>query len=275
MPSLKVTLFFQGPDKPGWSESFYYNGGIAEPAYKDAVNALIVGRCAILTSNCSIVRARLSSTFYREPLIINPNFGAGTPGTESSPTASETVALLLLIQGSPNGINRPFLQGIPARVVDYDTYTPDSIFNSNMTTFLNVLFNGQWNVVGTANSAAPTHWPITPMSPTPTFPRGYNFLAGTGSPVLNLGETIRVSGTSVPGYSGLKRVTKVIAANSYQVGGAAPPVADTGVAPYFTIMNGYDNPIQTIQPDGITTRKLGRPFGLRRGRRPTLYSLRQ
>jgi hypothetical protein len=274
--SHKVTLIMNGPDKYSWSESFYYNGPVDTTTLDTNVAALITGRAAILTSNCTIIRARCATTFYRNPHIIIPNNGAGAPGNEMPPTAEQEVALLYLIQGNPNGYSRPFLKGIPSRIINGDSYAPDAAWNANLTTFVNTLLNGLWNVVGVNSTMTPLQYPMAVLSGTP--PRGYTFTytVPVGGASLVVGQIIRVAGTNVPGYAGLKRVVKIGGAGGLvTVGGAAPPVDDEATSPYFTTQSALDNPIQSAQPDSITTRKSGRPFGLTRGRRATLYSLRR
>jgi hypothetical protein len=276
MASLQVVLQFVNPTGYGWSEGFWYSGPNNSDDINTNVQQLVTGRAAILTSSCMILRARIATGTLRNPFIISFNDGQGTPGTETPPTTSSEVALLAVFQADVTGYNRAFLRGIPERVVQADSFVPDSTFSANMHNFFNVLLIGPWNAVGSIGGD-PTRYPISDLVPTP--PRGYVLTVTSPGPTdaLEVGDSIRVGGTKVPGFSGLKTVTKVGPGPviDVNVGGAAPAATDTGVAPYFTIPGEFDDKITNTLPIKITRRGAGRPFGLIRGRRQTLYSLRQ
>jgi hypothetical protein len=278
MPSHAVDLIFRGPDVYGWSERFWYSGPIDQQTLATNIPNLISARAQVLTSSCKIIRARVNQAQYRNPFIFIANNGQGSPGLETPPTVEQEVALSILIQGNPAGFNRPFLHGIPSRIVNGDSYSPDQAFQDNFAIFANFLIgSGLFNVVGNPAGNLPLRYPMTAI--TPIAPRGFTFTytVPIGGHAPAVGDVIRISGTRIPGYSGLKRVvaTSTVPNPNLTVGGAAPPIGDNAPAPYFTATTLTDNPINTITPDSITTRKAGRPFGLTRGRRPTLYSLRQ
>lgn len=280
MPSKKMTLFFTNQTDYGWSETFYYSGDTTEPTFSNNISDLITARAGILTDTCTIVRARVASGTKRNPYIFALNGGMGTPGTEMHPTAPSEVALLCLFQAGLTGFNRAFLRGIPERVTASDSYVPDMTFTTELDAFFNVLKNGFWNCVGTLGGP-PAHFTISAVIPTP--PRGFSFLC-TAPPgpastppatAIAVGDTIRVHGCRVPGYNGLKVVTMIPTATSFVVGGAAPPVPDAGSTPYLTQIGAFDTVILTCNPEKLSRRGAGRPFGVIRGRRPTLYALRQ
>lgn len=275
--TVPVVMIFNGPSIYGWDERFYYNGPTDHPSLNAALADLITARAACLTSNCSIVRLRVATGNYRNPYILNPNAGSGTPGNETPPTAVPEAALLLLLQGNPSGVNRSFLRGIPDRIVTATGYAPDSTWNMNLGQLFTLLENGMWSVAGQPGGVSPMQYVMAGL--TPISPRGYTFTytLPMGGTAPTVGQVVRVHSTIVPGYAGLKLITNIDPGPPIvvTVGGAAPGALDTAVKPYFTYPIPYAFPIQTIQPDGITSRKPGRPFSLRRGRGQTVWSLRR
>jgi hypothetical protein len=134
-----------------------------------------------------------------------------------------------------------------------------------------VLNGGNWNVVGTLGSPI-KQYPITAGSLAPASPRG--IFAAISNLTTPVGGKVRIHGAKVPGYNGLKTVTQFTAPNLFTFGGAAPPVADNSGNAYATAIATYDSLITNVSVSGATRRGAGRPFGLSRGRRATLYSLR-
>jgi hypothetical protein len=269
----QVIFFFQDSTGYGWSERFWYNSTTADPAFTNNLLALANARVAILTNTCFLTHIRVQSNLRRAPYVIKLAAG-GLPGGETPPTAPSEVALLFITQAAtPSPLkNRAFLRGIPERVVGGDNYGPDSTFLANLAFFTTVLQNGLWNIVSTIQSLPPAPIPIAALHG--TVPRGYSFTAAVSS--FGLGATVRVTGTKVPGYAGLKQVVGVDTTGTiYTVGGSAPPVADTGIAPKATLINYSTAVIFQSFVERLSRRSAGRPFGLSRGRKGTLYSLRQ
>lgn len=269
-PSRQATIFFHNPGGYGWSESFWYSGPTDVATEVGHLNTLAVNRAGILTNSCTITHARIASNTVRNPNVLTVGTtGLGIPGAETPPTAEEEVALLARFNAGSSNYLRPFLRGIPSRVVTADGYTPDAAFTAAVNDFFNTLVNNPWNARGTLGS--PTdHFAIT--SPTPNPPRGYTFTSATLAAAK--GDVIRVHGARVPGYNGLKKIVSA-GGTSYTVGGAAPAVADSSTNIYATKIVYQDNKIDSCQVLAISRRGAGRPFGLSRGRRATLYSLRQ
>jgi hypothetical protein len=270
MASAKTVIFFKDGFGYGWSETFYYNGSLTSSQLISNVNALVNARAGFLTNTCSITHIRVNQGVKRNPAILIPGGGTGLPGNETPPTAPTEVALLFRISGGTAGYNKAFLRGIPERVVAGNNYSPDLQFTVELQFFASTLAGGNWNVQGTLGGGT-ERFPMSNL--VGTLPRGYGFNAAGAAPPI--GSVIRVHGTRVPGYSGLKTITNIPAAGSYQVGGASPPQPDNGVAPYYTIPGFFDVPVQGYAVEGLTRRAPGRPFAISRGRRQTLYSLRQ
>lgn len=273
MASKKLTLFFKDTSGFGWSENFYYSGPMADPTLTANIDEIVTKRAGILTSDCKITHARLASSTKRFPTIFSLSGGTGTPGGETPPTAVSEASLLCRFSSVALGYNRPFLRGIPQRVISGDNYAPDATFTMNLNTLFAALQDGDWNVVGTLGGA-PDRFAVTNI--VPLSPRGYGFTLPAGSPLVPVvGQLLRMHNCKVPGYNGLKRVTAVIGGVNINVGGAAPPVADPSTSAYVTVPGSFDNLISTCAPEGISRRAPGRPFGLSVGRRRTLYSGRQ
>lgn len=272
--AAKTQIFFRDADARGWSETYYYNGTSSDATVQADLTTLIGARAAILTNSVTITHARMASGTKRDPRIFALNGGAGFSGGELPPTLPADVALLVRMNGNAGGYMRPFIRGCPGRVVQAESYVPDATFTANMNTYTATVTNGKWLVRDTMGGD-PTQFVVTAL--TPNAPRGYNFARPAGSTLsLAQGDVINMHGTSVPGYKGLKTVTR--ADNTlglYTVGGSSPPVADTAARPYVTKQTVSFTPITLAFVEGVSNRKTGRPFGPSRGRAPTLYSLRQ
>jgi hypothetical protein len=271
MSSARTTLFFLDGTGYGWSETFYYAGSPDIPTTTLSVLALATARAGILTSTCTLTHARVESFVARNPVIIPLAAGAGIPGSETPPTAPSEVALLVRLAAGLTGYNRPFMRGIPLRVVQADTFVPDAAFTAELNVLFGVLNTSIWNAVGTLGGS-PTHLPITTL--VPTSPRGFS-ITFAAAQALTLGQTLRIAGARVPGYNGLKRIVEINSPVIAQVGGAAPPVPDSGSSPYALIPGTFDAQITDTFVERLTRRAAGRPFGQSRGRKPTLYSLRR
>ncbi len=271
--SVSCILFFKDSTGYGWSERFWYAGTTSDPTFTNNINALINARCLILTSTCFVTHVRVASSISRAPYIFAQPAG-GVPGGETPPTAPSEVALLarLIAGGTSPYFNRPFLRGIPERVVASDNFVTDNTFDTNLIGFFNVLKNGNWNVQGRLTNAPNPLQPISTLTPLP--PRGFNFSAAAN--IFAVGDIVRIRGARVPGYNGLKSITaRNPAGTLYEAGGAAAPVVDTGLSPTAQLQKSFDLTIAITNIEGLTRRGAGRPFGLTRGRKQTLYSLCQ
>lgn len=274
MASSKLVMFFKDQTGYGWSESFYYGPGFASPNLVTDVQDLVNARAAILTNSCLITHVRVSTATKRLPIIFQLAGGVGKPGGETPPTAPSEVALLVSLQALGVGYLRPFLRGIPERVVAADAYFPDPTFTANLNQLSTELVSGPWNASGTLGGS-PTQFPVSSLLP--GTPRGYSFITPIGSTFAGaVGSKIRMHGARVPGYNGIKVITQnPTGTHLFSVGGASPAANDNGVAPYVTQPGAFDSQITAFTIEGITRRGAGRPFGLSRGRKATLYSLRQ
>lgn len=268
--SVPCQFFFRSADGYGWSERYFYAGTTTDPAFSSNINALASARVQLLTTSGRLTHIRVASPTLRNPFIFALAAG-GTPGSYAPPTAPAEVALLFRMNAGITGYNRIFLRGIPDEIVSGDSYAPTPTWNGVMNSFIATLSNSFWNCQGTLGSPT-VRFPILNLNP--NLPRGYSF--DVTPRVLVQGNVIRMHGASVPGYNGIKRVVAVgPSATLVQVGGAAPAVADPTTLAYYTQIMDFDAVITSAFPENLTRRAAGRPFGLSRGRRPTLYSLRR
>lgn len=273
--SRSMTIAFRDQQGYGWSETWWYAGGTDAATVLFNAQQLITQRSYILCQEATMTHVRIQSSVKRDPFIFTPGFGAGTPGTLAAPMAPSEVRLKIRYASNVLGYARHLHGGIPLNVVDGDSYVPGTPLDVNLGNWFIYITSGLWHAVGTLNSP-PTRYPISLITPTP--PRGFQFSCPTLPGTVNVGDQVRVHATSVPGYSGIKTITLLAggAGNVVVVGGAAPAAADTSPAAYITLISTYDAAF-TYPPiiEGITRRGAGRPFGLTRGRRQTLYPLRR
>jgi len=240
--SRQCTLQFKNSTGYGWSEQYHYNGANDLADATANINAMANARAGFLTSTCLLQRARLATTTPRLVQIIQLNSGAGYPGRETPPTDASEVALEAILQSATIGYNRKFIRGIPERVTGGDQYLPDMPFTDALNAWVAVLIAGDlWHIVGKPQT--PTMFSASALDA--TLPRGYTFLAPSAGFVV--GDRIRMTGATVPGYNGVKTVTQVLDATTglYQVGGASPPVNQPASNTKVFLLGGYDLGIVT------------------------------
>lgn len=269
--SNKVTLWFRADSGYGWSETYYTN---ASPSnWNTQVNALISRRMALSGTDVFCTRARINTGTQRVVQILAAGGGSGFQGSQPRPTCSETVALMVRLQAAAGEFNMKFVRGIPERVISQNTFVPDTLYSGQVAQYLNQLTNGTWSVQGRLNSAGAAQ-PMNTIQPVP--PRGVSFQCP--GLTLAVGNVVRISQISVPGYNGQKVVTGVSTVGgttTYTVGGAAPPVAPPLGQGLCRLLGQVDQPVATAVVVAVSSREAGRFFGLSRGRRATLYSLRR
>jgi hypothetical protein len=272
MPSVPVSLFYRSNSGYGWSETYHYQPALGVPDPLD-VQQLATYRAAMLTTDIKITHARIGTDIKRLVRIVPLNGGAGYPGQISPPTAPPECAILFRLSNPANGFNNIFIRGFDRASVSGDAFTPSSEFNSAGGIWENYLFSsGIWNIVGTLGTPD-TSFPVTNI--TPLKPRGFscNIIGAS----LAVGDTLRISGSSVPGYNGRKTVVDIGAGvpPPIKMGGASPAAANPDDDIEAVVEVYFDVVITQVQFQKVTRRGAGRPFGLVRGRQETQYSLRQ
>lgn len=274
MPSTPVVLAFKDATGYGWTERYFGNYSVAPGPIPIDIQNLLIARANFLTNTSQITHVRVGTNTKRNPIIFSVNGGAGYQGGEQPPTAPSEVAILIRWECNVLGFGFTFARGIPERVVQADNYVPDAAFAQNIAQYLFLISQtGKYNMQGTLGSPA-AHVPASGFNP--ILPRGFTCNLSPPAPVPQ-GGRVRFHQVKTPGYNGLKTVTvsPTGASTQYTFGGAAPSGPDAGGAGYATLITPYDNTIVANVVLGLSRRAAGRPFGLRRGRQATLYSLRQ
>lgn len=268
------TFFFKGPSGYGWSERYWYTGTTTDPTFSANINALVNARMGLSTTNVVLNHIRVQSSTKRAVFVFALTLPLPT-GTQPTPTAESEVALIMRLNGS--GVtpvyNRIFMRGIPTRIISGDDYAPDIAYQGAVTAYSNVLATPNWAVVGTLGAPFPPS-PVSITALTPLPPRSFSFAGPAASFIV--GDQVRIKGNTIPGYGGIKTVTAIsVAGTTYTVGGASPPVPDTGTAVTAQKVNRDQHQVSFAVGQAITRRGAGRPFGVSRGRKETLYSLRR
>lgn len=276
MPN-KTVMFFQNSFGYGWSEVAYYGGAFNFLDIKNALTARFAQRLRFLAGDCIAVYARITGPISRDPIVVNLQTQlAGNQGLHPNPSSTDFTRVLFEETSGNIGFNRTFLGGIPFNCVTGDRLTFDNPFLQGINGYQNYLVGAgiTWQVYNTM-STPKQFFPITTITLTP--PRGWSFVCPQLT--LNTGDIVEVHRATKLGFNGRKMVTSVTTAGgitTYNLGGAVPqevePPGTAIAAAKVVYSQGNITQAQSIK---ATRRGAGRPFGLRAGRRRTLFSLRQ
>ncbi len=269
----RVVMDFQGPGGYGFQEVFYYNGPTSDPDFTTNISGLATARLGLSAKDVNLIHLRVDSSVPRAPYVFILE-GGGSPGTATTPAAPEEVGLLMRIVALADTpfYNRPWIRGIPIDAILEDNYHPLPYYEDAVNYFSTFLADGPFRVVGSLTATPADIIDISTLTPTP--PRGFTAIGPVTTIVA--GNTVRIRGSQQPGYNGLKTVLRVSASGlTYSFGGAAPAAPDPTSATSMQLQSVFDLPIKRAFVEKLSTRKAGRPFGLIRGRRPTLFSLRR
>lgn len=258
---MKFSLIFRYTtisNKPAsWSETWYYDGSVAQAL--SAADATAKRRSAIMTRPTVIVAARIQQIGSRATI-----FKMDYPGVVATNQDIPQMALNVRVSGSAFINTKTFqLRGLPDANVDGGDYVPTAAFNTGLRNFCGSLSsnavrfrgenlaNPQVKILGITNAGVMT-------------------LAG--DLVYNEGDTLtllRVKNTQGRNVSGKYYVSVKTSARICTLAAwTGDVVTNKGAARKFE----YVYPI--VQADSlvigdVTTRKVGRPFGLYRGRATT------
>lgn len=207
----------------------------------------------------------------------------GTFNGTSAPADDAILCRLQLNSILAQGVSRFWLHGIPGQFIQGQFYVPSASWLSKLSNFggaLGSLGNGWRWQVSTQHTIAQRQY-IAGITPNPH--RGYTIQPVTGAVLPTApGSIVYVGGqgATILGMNGRKIVTQITPGltPSFQVGGAVPVgTYQPNSAYYYNITFELDS----LQfPNGLVPVRLadhdvGRPFGLPRGRRPDLLSLRR
>jgi hypothetical protein len=271
----RYQFIYKNPAGYGWSENYDSSYAPAD-TFNTILPALIAARLALLSNDCELREVRAASGLYRNPATY-PVSIPGTPNGQATGPSAQDFTRILVRTESNLGYGRIFLGGIPQSWVSGDSLVWPSSVQKQFTAFVLVLTANSVNWgMNSVNTGAPkVKWPMN--TGIPSSPRGYTFISPNQT--LSVGQAIRVTGSTVIGYNGIKNVVYVSGAaptQLVQVGGGSPsnPQA-TNDTLLFTYESPNFSPYINVFATGVTHRKSGRPFGVRRGRASNTVPLRR
>jgi hypothetical protein len=274
--TYKCTLFING-DGYGWTENYYvslasYNGAQA------VMTAYLPYRTAILSQSCQVVYLRISDvTIFRDAQVLVPPPASGSGKYVTGGVENPDTAMKLRITASPTLFSRMFIRGIPDGQITNFAYTPTPDYELLVIQWAGFL-QDPFNAFSLQNRRAAPGAPNAFDTGTANTSQGFHFQTGVAPTGLVKGNLLYISGTHVPGTTGLKPFVSSLnnGDGTYQinVGGGRPYFANTFNGFWSSRPTTYTQLVSALfeQP---TSRRAGRPFGLSRGRRPTLILRRQ
>lgn len=276
MPT-RVQLIFKHPSGYGWSEDYYTNRSVAD-LNAGQFNNLRDARLGLLASDCTLVRARLSHDFYRNPDTIIVGSPDVPNGQGPAAASADFVRILVQVQAQVS-YGRIYLGGVPQTwAVGDKLQVNDAGFLKAMSALRLVMIGspGQWGLK-TTNSAGKKPY-FSMVGAIRAIPRGF-FFNSPDFPFGSFPTQIYVKGSTIPGYNGIKTVIQAdssVTPTKYLCGGATPPSdAIVNDLMLFSVQAAEFSQCIDVQPVEITERRSGRPFGQRVGRRRNQIPLRQ
>jgi hypothetical protein len=275
-PPFQGVLFFEDSSGRGWTEKYWFASDVGVTGWQTEFNGLSNARAGLLTNEAAILRMRVESIINRSPYVIVPSGGSPIFGYLQPPQCQADVALLVRFRGSTGYYNRLFLRGIPESVIDGEAYTPTSIFANNFSAWQSYMVGDGNFVVRSRIAASSPKQPLVTAGP--NYPKGMQIVV-PATVTLNIGQVLYISGSPIPGYNGVKNVVSgpitVTTGKQYNLGGANPISNLPGTALlYYEVLTYSQYALQSAVVEGVSNRKVGRPFGVSRGRRATLFSQR-
>lgn len=273
---FQVVFALRDSDGRGWSEKVFVSAFPDNSTMIDWVNQYANLRMACSTSDVTMTRARVGSVLKRSPNVVLLNAGQGVKGTQLPPSENSDVAVLARLTSANFLYNRIFMRGVPDEVVDQETFINIAGWALAFEAWGGFLFSSGFALVKSGLGASPTMIPI--VSAGPNSPKGITIIL-LPTIVLTQGQVIRIHGSVIPGYNGLRTVTggpiTTPSGNKWILSGANPistPPASVNMWYTNTVVN--TAAVNQVTVEGISVRKVGRPFGVSPGRARTLFSQR-
>jgi len=274
----RFMLFFNIGTRAGYTEDFWAD--VSPSTYGPIIADYLDKRLAMCAAEVVFKYCRISDVpATRKVSWRNASDFVNTTGKFSAAAmAAPEQALDLRLKMEDNSPGRIFLHGFPKTQFDGENYTPTPAFESKVNNFKSLIQNGTYLFESQSLPHTPAaRFGISSITPQP--PRGCVIVPAT-IPGLTVGDTVQIGGEGarILGLNGRKKVIAVGAGGAnFTVGGAQPVgnPADLAAGAYF-----YTCDFQYLQPQfggivALTTHKVGRPFGVRPGRRENLIPLRQ
>jgi hypothetical protein len=269
-------MFFADDDGRGWSEKYWMSTDLGQSGWQTLVAALIQVRKALSTPSVKILHTRIQSANPRQPYVLISASGSPIIGTFIGEQSPADVAVLTRLRSAANQFNRVFLRGVPESISRGEEKVPDAIWDPLFDAYGNFLV-GNGNFIVRSRTAGVAPKPVVSMGPNSG--KGILLTVPAADAALSIGQTVYISGTGIPGYNGPKTVVQDNGSggpgHSYVLGGANPVSTPPSVAAVRYKPLTYNVPaVAGVDPEGISNRKVGRPFGLSAGRRRTTFNLR-
>lgn len=273
---FQAVFALRDSDGRGWSEKVFTSAFPDTATLVSWANDYANFRMALSTTDVTMTRARIASTLKRNPYVVLLGGGRGIDGTLPPPSENSDIAILTRLTSANFLYNRIFVRGVPDNVVDQETFQNDATWNSRFNAWGGFLFSSGFALVKTGQGHDPTRFPIT--SAGPNSPKGITIIVPP-TVVFTQGQQIRIGGSPIPGYNGLRVITggpiATPSGNKWLLSGANPistPPASVNLYYTTTVVNTYA--VNQVTVEGVSERKVGRPFGLAAGRARTLFSQR-
>lgn len=274
----RFTLFFNIGTRAGYTEDFWAD--VSGATYTSLIAGYLDKRLDLCASEVVFKYARISDVpATRKVSWRSASDFVNTTGSFSAAAmAAPEQALDLRLIMTDNSPGRIFVHGFPRTQFDGENYTPTPAFAGKLDNFKALLKSGQYLFESLQNPHTPAdRIPITAIAP--QSPRGCVITPGEVVSV-SVGDTVQIGGEGarILGLNGRKKVIRVAPGGAtFTIGGAEPvgTPADLAAGCYF-----YTCQFQYLAPlfggvVSLTTHKVGRPFGVRPGRRSNTIPLRQ
>jgi hypothetical protein len=256
----RVTMFFAG-QQVGWSESCFMLANPTLPAGQAVITQLIAERSAFLTSLASIVDVRVSDDELFRDIQFQPPGLPAQGGVPDPPAGWQSCVMIRQAGGNApfRYFSNRYLRGIPANITFGNIYrgVANPGFDARLKVYLNSLKNSFSMKVNTGQLDAGI--PILAISATG--------IVGLTAPLVgaNGNSTVEIYGISRRISKKRKFSIRVFVDNQNftlngWTGGAL------GAVGVMKLVKPGLQAIASTQIDGISERRVGRPFGQPRGR---------
>lgn len=259
-PIWRVTFFFAEGEN-GWSESVHSTLG-AFSGVLAAVFKYITARMSCCPSSVFLTHVRISDDNVFRDVYLDP-VALPAPGTYigGGPGDSPWTALDVRMTATPVVQRSLFMRGIPIGQVSGSVYQPNAKFLAAVTAFTNQLLTNGWGIKNKDRTQQ--------KQPIASVDNVGNVVLTMGIAGLTVGDTVQ--------FLGIKRsilpkrtyiVETVTSATVFSLRGySGPPIVGVGFVRKIVLLV---LPLDNVVVDNTTERRVGRPFGLLRGRRAVI-----
>ena len=280
-PLWRVTFFYTAGNT-GWSETLFNNLPTLS-AVQAAATALNTARLTLMRPDCfsNAIRVSDDNVFRDSSYVQNPAYPIPGSYSQVVTTSHPSTALFLRLETAPGSVSaaspnrRIFpLHGIPVDQIQDTTFSPSIIWAGNLGAYKLVLTNSAngWCMrTRSIFAIAPTPVGLS-ISPQASPSRDGLLTTLTAVPSAVLGAYVvfsRVKGVIPPAGRPFLVVPPITNITPFTVGirGWFPRLTVTGSNIQMEFFSYQLSPIVAAFTDRLGSHKVGRPFGLLRGRR--------